>query len=54
MFYKMTSIFYILEKIYDIDSSDIGTKKVWVKGLVATGNADQLKIDPDNGNNPKI
>ena len=54
MFYKMTSILYILEKIYDIDNRDIGRKKVWVKALVATGNAYQLKIDPDNGNNPKI
>jgi len=53
MFYKMTSILYILEKIYDIDSSDIGTKKVWVKGLVATGNAHQLKIDLANDNNTK-
>jgi len=49
----MTSIFYILEKIYDIDSRDIGRKKVWVKALVATGNADQLKADSVNNNNTK-
>ena len=53
MFYKMTSIFYILERIYDIDNSDIGRKKVWVKALVATGNAYQLKTDPANNNNTK-